>query len=165
MQGAELESPVGPITVLADGDVVHRVRFRRLADRDPAVQPAAPDSLASRLAGQLTGYFAGTRTVLDAEPDWSRLDDTAAGVLRTLVRIASFGRTVSYGELADASGLTSGAARAVGTVLNGNPWPVLVPCHRVIMSDGSLGGFGAGRWRKEALLKLEGSLPETLWDL
>src|SRR5215468_8077361 len=96
--------------------------------------------------------------------DWPRLDEQPAHVLATLVKAARFGCTVSYGELAVAAGLRDPvASRVVGQVLNANPWPVLVPCHRVIMADGSLGGFGGGVWRKERLLRLEGALPATLF--
>ena len=153
-----LDSPVGPITVVADGHALHRVRFGREDGEH------VPGGLAERAAAELVEYFAGGRTEFDLTPDWQRLDETAAHVLRTLVRIAPYGQTVSYGELTTAAGLPITESRAVGTYLNGNPWPVVVPCHRVVMTDGSLGGFGSGRWRKEELLRLEGVLPATLFD-
>ncbi|MGH3994836.1 MAG: methylated-DNA--[protein]-cysteine S-methyltransferase, partial [Pseudonocardiaceae bacterium] len=160
VQVAVVASAVGPLAVEAGEDTVRRVRFG--AER--TVPDAAAGSLASRAAAELGEYFAGARTAFDVRPDWSLLDETAARVLATLVEIAPFGRTVSYGELAAAAGLQDPvASRAVGQVLNANPWPVLVPCHRVVMADGSLGGFGGGVWRKEALLRLEGVLPATLW--
>jgi methylated-DNA-[protein]-cysteine S-methyltransferase len=164
---ATLDSPVGPFTVVADDVVLHRVRLGGEAGKPaPAGEPgAAPDgSLAARAAAELTEYFAGDRHEFDLTPDWQSLDRTAALVLRTLVRIAPYGHTVSYGDLAAAAGLPITESRAVGTFLNGNPWPVVVPCHRVVMTDGSLGGFGSGRWRKEELLRLEGVLPATLFD-
>ena len=166
VQIAVVDSVVGPLSVAAVGAVIRRVRFGA-AD---AVADAVPGSLAASAAAQLTEYFAGTRESFDVRPDWSRLDGESAHVLATLVRVAPFGRTVSYGELAAAAGLHDDprlgqvASRVVGQVLNANPWPVLVPCHRVVMADGSLGGFGGGVWRKEALLRLEGVLPATLWD-
>lgn len=160
MPTAVVDSPVGPLAVEADGEVLWRVRFGA-AD---AVPDAAPGSLAERAAAELAEYFAGSRTVFDVQPDWSRLAGEPARVLATLVRIAPFGNTVSYGELAAAADLRDAvASRVVGQVLNANPWPVVVPCHRVVMADGSLGGFGGGVWRKEALLRLEGVLPATLW--
>jgi methylated-DNA-[protein]-cysteine S-methyltransferase len=67
-----------------------------------------------------------------------------------------FGKTKSYGEVAVMVG-KPGAARAVGNALGENPAAIIVPCHRVIASDGSLGGFGAGLKWKIALLKLEGA--------
>lgn len=159
MRLAWLDSPVGPVTVVADGDVLHRVRFGREEG-----EPAPPDAIAARAAAELVEYFAGERTEFDLTPDWALLDETAAHVLRTLVRIAPYGHTVSYGELTTAAGLPITESRAVGTYLNANPWPLVVPCHRVVMTDGSLGGFGSGRWRKEELLRLEGVLPATLFD-
>jgi methylated-DNA-[protein]-cysteine S-methyltransferase len=156
---AWLDSPVGTITVVAGDAFVHRVRF----DREDGT-PAPPGSLAAMAAAELTEYFAGGRHEFGLTPDWQRLDAVAARVLQTLVRIAPYGRTVSYGELTTAAGLSISESRAVGVVLNGNPWPVVVPCHRVVMTDGSLGGFGSGRWRKEELLRLEGVLPSTLFD-
>jgi len=165
-QIAVVDSAVGPLSVEADENAVRRVRFGAV----DAVPDAVPGSLAARAAAELAEYFAGTRTAFEVRPDWSRLDEEPAHVLATLVRIAPFGHTVSYGELAAAAGLHYDpklgqvASRVVGQVLNANPWPVLVPCHRVVMSDGSLGGFGGGVWRKEALLRLEGVLPDTLWD-
>jgi methylated-DNA-[protein]-cysteine S-methyltransferase len=166
VQTAVVESAVGPLSVAADDTVVRRVSF----GAEGAVADAAPGSLAARAAAQLAEYFAGTRRGFDVEPDWPRVDDESARVLATLVRIAPFGHTVSYGELAAAADLYDDprlgqvASRVVGQVLHANPWPVLVPCHRVVMADGSLGGFGGGVWRKEALLRLEGVLPATLFD-
>lgn len=158
MHSAWLDTVVGPVTVVADDGVLHRVRFGREDG-----EPGPPDGVAAVAARQLAEYFAGDRTEFDVTPAWERIDETAALVLRTLVRVAPYGHTVSYGELTTAAGLPITGSRAVGTYLNGNPWPVVVPCHRVVMTDGSLGGFGSGRWRKEELLRLEGVLPATLF--
>jgi methylated-DNA-[protein]-cysteine S-methyltransferase len=65
------------------------------------------------------------------------------------------GRVMSYGGLAESVGV-AGGARAVGNVMAGNPFPLVIPCHRVIRSDGSLGGFGGGLPMKRALLEMEG---------
>lgn len=169
---AVVDSAVGPLFVEADDSVVRRVRFGAVdavgavaaADAVGAADAVETGSLAAVAAGQLGEYFAGAREAFDVRLDWHRLDERSAHVLTTLVRIARFGRTVSYGELAAAAGLRDPvASRVVGQVLNANPWPVLVPCHRVIMADGSLGGFGGGVWRKERLLRLEGVLPVPLF--
>jgi methylated-DNA-[protein]-cysteine S-methyltransferase len=166
VHSAWLESLVGPITVVTDGVVLHRVRWgKEPADAQGPVSEEAETGggPAVAAAAELAQYFAGRRTGFDLSPDWERIDETAAQVLRTLVRVAPYGKTVSYGELTTAAGLPITESRAVGTYLNGNPWPIVVPCHRVVMTDGSLGGFGSGRWRKEALLRLEGVLPEPLF--
>jgi methylated-DNA-[protein]-cysteine S-methyltransferase len=67
----------------------------------------------------------------------------------------------TYGELARATNRPQ-AARAVGTVMNRNPIPIVLPCHRVVGANGSLVGYGGGLERKEQLLKLEGALDNTL---
>ena len=158
---AWLDSPVGPVTVVMAGGLLYRVRFGRADTGGPDEAEADVVAAARR---QLVEYFAGDRTEFDLLPDWERVAEPAAHVLRTLVRVAPYGHTVSYGELTTAAGLPVSESRAVGTYLNGNPWPLVVPCHRVVMTDGSLGGFGSGVWRKEALLRLEGVLQETLFD-
>ncbi len=160
---AVLDTPVGPLTVAWNGNSILRVRFN-----DPGtIETSAPgpEAVDATAPAQLLEYFAGQRRQFDVCPHWSRVDEPARHVLRTLTRIAPFGTTVSYGELATASGLAAGAARQVGGILGANPWPVLVPCHRVLMADGSLGGFGGGLWRKELLLQHEGVLPATLLPL
>lgn len=157
---AVVDTSIGPISVSAGEASVRALHF----GASGVVADAPPGSLAARLAGELCEYFDGRRTAFGIEPDWTLVDETAARVLAALVRIAPYGETVSYGELAAVAGLTDPvAARVVGQVLNANPWPVLVPCHRVVMSDGNLGGFGGGVWRKEALLRHEGALPATLF--
>ena len=160
---AVLDSPIGPVSVLADDLLVLKVRM----GINPGVdaRPDAPaGSFATHAAAELGEYFAGFREDFTVDPDWARLPELSAHVLSTLMTIAPYGCTVSYGELAAAAGLDDvAAARIAGQILNANPWPILVPCHRVIMSDGSLGGFGGGVWRKEVLLRHEGVLPATLF--
>ena len=73
-----------------------------------------------------------------------------------------YGSTVSYGDIARALGKRLVASRAVGLANGANPISVIVPCHRVIGSDGSLTGYGGGLERKELLLRLEGAGPVTL---
>src|SRR5262249_29588933 len=74
-----------------------------------------------------------------------------------------YGSTISYGDIALALGKRLVASRAVGLANGSNPISVIVPCHRVIGSDGSLTGYGGGLERKELLLRLEGAGPITLW--
>lgn len=78
----------------------------------------------------------------------------ASDVYDILVRIPE-GKVTTYGDIAKALG-HPGASRAIGRILNKNPNPIVVPCHRVVMSDGSIGGYAFGKARKKELLKKEG---------
>jgi methylated-DNA-[protein]-cysteine S-methyltransferase len=78
----------------------------------------------------------------------------ASDVYDILVKIPE-GKVTTYGDIAKALG-KPGASRAIGRILNKNPNPIVVPCHRVVMSDGSIGGYAFGKIRKKELLKKEG---------
>ncbi|MFH1730105.1 MAG: methylated-DNA--[protein]-cysteine S-methyltransferase [Planctomycetota bacterium] len=106
-----------------------------------------------RLQKQLTRYFAGEAVRFDVPLDLSAGTAFQRAVWRACARIP-YGETRSYGELAQMAG-RPGAARAVGGAMHANPLSILVPCHRVIRSDGSLGGFGLGISLKKKLLRLE----------
>lgn len=123
--------------------------------------PERTDLVRDRLAA----YFAGEREDFDLPIDWRFTSGVQREVLEKLYTSVPYGRTVTYGGLAGLSGTDAGA-RGVGTVMGSNPIPIVVPCHRVVASDG-LGGYGGGsgvevkRW----LLTLEGAIPATLdWD-
>ncbi|MEP0824348.1 MAG: MGMT family protein [Nitrososphaera sp.] len=79
---------------------------------------------------------------------------TANDVYDILLKIPK-GKVTTYGDIAKALGYP-GASRAIGRILNKNPNPIVVPCHRVVMSDGSIGGYAFGKARKKELLKKEG---------
>ncbi len=89
----------------------------------------------------------------------AELDIEGVGGFERRVLLADFaiprGRVMTYGGLAAKAG-APGGARAVGNIMAGNPFPLVIPCHRVIRSDGSLGGFGGGLPMKRALLEMEG---------
>jgi methylated-DNA-[protein]-cysteine S-methyltransferase len=89
---------------------------------------------------------------------WHRVSGFTAYVLSTLQNRVACGEWVSYSRLADLCGVPGGA-RAVGGVMSGNPWPLLVPCHRVLRKNGQIGGFSSGVELKRLLLRLEGLLP------
>ena len=105
---------------------------------------------------QLDEYFEGKRQRFDLAVDLALQADFNRRVLRELARVP-YGEVVTYGELAARSARPR-TARAVGTVMNRNPLPIVLPCHRVIGSNGKLVGYGGGLPRKEALLRLEGAL-------
>ncbi|MBI3448019.1 MAG: methylated-DNA--[protein]-cysteine S-methyltransferase [Acidobacteria bacterium] len=111
----------------------------------------------AKLAGverELQEYFDGKRKVFSLKVDLSHITAFQSKVLHATARIP-FGRVISYGELAAMIGRGK-AARAVGGALGSNPVPLVVPCHRVVGSNGSLTGFGGGINMKKALLKGEG---------
>jgi methylated-DNA-[protein]-cysteine S-methyltransferase len=109
---------------------------------------------------QLDEYFEGRRREFELEPDLALLPEFQRTVLHELVRVP-FGEVTTYGALAGRVGHPR-AARAVGGALNRNPIPIVVPCHRVVGSTGSLVGYAGGLDKKRALLHLEGAT-ETLW--
>lgn len=150
-------SPVGPLLLLAQDDALCAIDFetsRRPVPRQPQWQhvPEAGHAVLDAAEAQLSEYFAGQRRVFDLP---LRLNGTAfqQRVWQQLQRI-EFGRTISYAELAQAVDLPGGA-RAVGGANGRNPVPIVVPCHRVVAADGSLGGFSGGLPVKQQLLALE----------
>jgi methylated-DNA-[protein]-cysteine S-methyltransferase len=112
-----------------------------------------PDCMTQCLR-QLTEYFEGRRQKFSI-PLVLEGTDFQKAVWRQLQKIP-FGKTASYGDVARAVG-SPRAFRAVGNANNKNPIPLIIPCHRVIGSDGKLVGFGGGIWRKEWLLEHEQS--------
>lgn len=110
----------------------------------------------------LQRYAEGERTALDNYPiDLVSGTELQRNVWK-LLRSIPAGETRSYGWLAERTGLGRGGARAVGTINGENPIPLWLPCHRVIASDGTLGGFAGGLTMKTRLLELEGALPKRM---
>lgn len=105
---------------------------------------------------ELDEYLAGRRRTFDLELDLRGQAPFAISVLGELAKVP-YGRTATYGELATRAG-NPRAARAVGMVMNRNPVPIVLPCHRIVGSSGSLVGYGGGLERKEKLLRLEGAI-------
>ena len=162
---AGFASPVGPLTATATETGLLRLEFAGGTSAappamDPGSGPAATRWLA-QLGAELSGYFDGDLQQFTVPLDWSLVTGARRQVLATLYRTVGYGQTTSYGQLAAASG-RPGAARLVGTVMGSNPIPIVVPCHRVLAGDGSLGGYGPGVPLKRQLLELEGALPTPL---
>jgi len=105
---------------------------------------------------QLDEYFAGKRREFELRVDLRPTREFAHAVLDELARVP-YGQLTTYGALAAKAGRPR-AARAVGTVMNRNPVPIVLPCHRVVGSNGALVGYGGGLDRKRALLELEGAI-------
>ncbi len=105
---------------------------------------------------ELDDYFARRRRSFDLALDLRGVAPFAVTVLGELARVP-YGHTATYGELATRAG-NPRAARAVGMVMNRNPIPIVLPCHRIVGASGSLVGYGGGLERKEKLLRLEGAI-------
>ena len=152
-QVTTVDSPIGPLTLMArDGRLTHLV----MEDQAHAVSPPPgsrrDDDVFAKVAMQLDEYFAGERTDFDV-PMTLVGTDFQRRVWAQLCAIP-YGETISYGELARRVG-NPNASRAVGSANGRNPVAVIVPCHRVIAADGSLGGYGGGLDRNVVLLGLE----------
>lgn len=145
-------SPLGPLTLHGGPDGLTALDFPGAgAPRDEAAR--APDLFADAVA-QLDAYFAGERRQFDLELDLAGTP-LQRDVWRRLLQIP-YGETVAYGDLARALGRPDGA-RAVAAAVGRTPVPIIVPCHRVVASDGKLTGYRGGLERKRALLALERS--------
>lgn len=156
-----VDSPVGPLLLAATERGLVRVAYAG-EDHDAVLNDLA-DRLGPRIlraparldaaARELGEYFDGRRRAFDLALDRGLSSGFRRTVHEALVRIA-YGRTASYAELAQLAGRPA-AVRAVGTACATNPLPIVVPCHRVIRSDGTLGGYLGGPDAKQALLALE----------
>lgn len=144
-------------------DAVREKALERLASRLGGEVVEAPDSpVLAEAIRQLKAYFAGERHDFELPLDWTLISGFNLQVLRELAAGVPYGSVVGYGDLAGRVG-QPGAAQAVGMAMGANPLPVVVPCHRVVESDGGIGGFGGGLETKRKLLALEGVLPEPLF--
>lgn len=147
------ESPLGLLEIEASDRGVVAVRFAAgRKGRRPAPASGEGARHVAACARQLDEYFRGARSSFSIPLDL-RGSPFDLAVWKRLVHIP-YGRTASYGEIAASIG-RPGAARAVGGANHRNPVVVLVPCHRVVGSDGSLTGYGGGLWRKKRLLDHE----------
>ncbi len=156
-----LDSPVGSLLLAATPAGLVRVAYESaghdaalamLAERVSPRILHAPGRL-DPVARQLDEYFAGTRRSFDVPLDLRLASGFRRAVLDHLTAIG-YGRTESYAEVAAAAG-SPRAVRAVGTACATNPVPVVLPCHRVVRSDGSPGGYAGGPAAKQTLLALE----------
>jgi methylated-DNA-[protein]-cysteine S-methyltransferase len=148
-----IESPIGELTIVAENDAIVAIEM----------SPARPDATAGAVLDDAHPLLNEAKRQLDAyftrELHEFSLPLRPAGtafqqrVWKALERIP-YGATVSYGDIARAIG-APGSSRAVGAANGANPLPIVVPCHRVIGSNGSLTGYGGGLDRKRKLLALE----------
>ena len=141
-------SPLCPLTFWATPKGIYKTAFK------PGKTVGSGFDF-SGLKQELDQYFKGRLKVFSVPLDFDRSGFTGR-VLRKL-RTIPFGKVISYGELAKGVG-NEGAARAVGTVMSNNQIPLLIPCHRVVKSDRSIGEFSGGPGLKEKLLSHEGKI-------
>jgi methylated-DNA-[protein]-cysteine S-methyltransferase len=125
------------------------VRLERIEDAEPAVRQNL-----QRAASQLNEYFGGQRARFDVPLDWGAMAPFQRAVLEATAAVP-FGQLDTYAGIARRIG-KPGATRAVGNALGRNPIPVIVPCHRVIRSDATIGGYTGGLGIKHRLLAIEG---------
>jgi methylated-DNA-[protein]-cysteine S-methyltransferase len=154
-------SPLGAITLAATGKglaglwFVEGQRYLPSQLTEPAAWPEDTEHpVLKQTSRQLAEYFAGRRKHFDVALDLASGTAFQQSVWRALLAIPP-GSTESYGDVSRRIG-KPGAARAVGAAVGRNPVSIIVPCHRVLGSDGSLTGYGGGLDRKIALLRLEG---------
>ena len=155
---ATIPGPLGPLLLAASARGLTTLHFARDSSFPPRSEHyswiESPPHLA-RYAAQLAEYFAGNRRNFDLPLDL-RGTDFQLRCWRELLRIP-YGQTRSYAKLAHAAGAPA-AVRAVGAANGANPIAIIVPCHRVIASNGTLHGYGGGLDAKAFLLRLEGAL-------
>lgn len=155
------DGPHGRMMLVATDDGLCGVYFYRqkyfpAKNKDWKRDPG--HALLKRAKRELVEYFAGKRTRFEVAlaPEGTPFQRS---VWKAIARVG-FGRTITYGELAAKSG-HSGSARAAGAATGRNPIGIIVPCHRIVGSNGSLTGYAGGLNRKRALLALEGARPSS----
>jgi methylated-DNA-[protein]-cysteine S-methyltransferase len=152
-----VESPVGELFLASTALGLCRISFTVEGQDELVARTFGARVLRSpldRVRRELDEYFAGHRQQFDLSLDL-RVAPFHEQVLRELARVP-YGRVETYGHLALLVGRPR-AARAIGTVMNRNPIPIVLPCHRIIGANGSLTGYGGGLPAKRLLLELEGA--------
>jgi methylated-DNA-[protein]-cysteine S-methyltransferase len=154
------DTPIGPLLVAVTDRGLCRISFDPEPDREldglardygaRVLRAASPIDPVKR---ELDEYFEGRRRKFDLTVDLRGRSEFSLAVLEQLADVP-YGEVTTYGSLAARTGRPR-AARAVGTIMNRNPIPIVLPCHRVVGSTGSLVGYGGGLERKRQLLDLE----------
>ena len=157
-----VDSPMGPLFVAVSARGLAAISFEPDPDEqlERLARIAGPSVLRSprsvvAVRRELDEYFAGRRRIFDLSLDLRALPPFTVSVLHELAAVP-YGETTTYGALAERVGQPR-AARAVGTVMNRNRIPIVLPCHRVVGASGDLVGYAGGLDMKIALLELEGA--------
>lgn len=149
---AFIRTPLGFIEIIELDGYIKGLYFR-----DDAPGETIPESLAN-VADQIKRYFRGELKDFDIA-----VNPTGTEFQLSVWKLLSgipYGSTATYGAIAEKLGIKNGA-RAVGLANGANPVSIIIPCHRVIGQNGKLTGYAGGLWRKEWMLKMEHSIPET----
>lgn len=143
-----MDSPIGGLRIRAAAGLITAIDFDAEMEGH-----RVDDPLLDRTQRQLTEYFDGERTTFDLPlaRDGSEFQLKVWSALNTI----AYGDTATYGQIARQLGYDTAVSRAVGSANGSNPIPIVVPCHRVIGSNGTLTGYAGGLERKRALLDLE----------
>jgi methylated-DNA-[protein]-cysteine S-methyltransferase len=157
MKYTAMASPIGELIIAGNGQAItemHIEEDRYFSGVPDSWEYTSTDPLLGQATAELQEYFEGQRKTFTfpLESGGTSFQEEVWKALRAV----PIGQTVTYGEIAAAIGRPK-AVRAVGTAVGRNPLCILVPCHRVLTSDGALGGFVAGPARKAFLLRLEGA--------
>lgn len=147
LESTYIQSPVGTIEITGSDEGIRSVIFL-----DNEIEQTTVPKCLQECVGQLNEYFNGKRKLFDLKLD-PHGTEFQLNVWQKLQQIP-FGKTISYLDLARMTGSETNT-RAVGNANGKNKINIIVPCHRVIGSNGKLTGYGGGLWRKEILLKLE----------
>lgn len=157
-----METPVGPVLIAVSNEGVCEVSYLDHTDRYDALRQIEQRGFivqerqqsVTPVVDELASYFSGDRTTFDLGVDLKGVTDFTRSVLRATSYIP-YGKVTTYGEIATMIN-KPGASRAVGNALGRNPVPVVIPCHRVVLSNGGMGWYTGGPHIKEALLDIEG---------
>jgi len=153
---AELKSPLGKLTLESDGEALTRIRLPEEEwEPDSQAKRVRKPELFAEAAAQLGAFFRGERKRFDLKlnPGGTDFQKRVWALLCEIPR----GKTITYGELARRVGNPK-AHRAVGAANGKNPIPIIIPCHRVIGSNGKLTGYAGGLEAKKKLLEIEGGI-------
>ncbi len=156
------ESPHGQMLLVAEGEGLSGVYFER-QKYQPQIEPEwrrePRHALLRQAKRELAEYFGGERKRFETAlaPKGTPFQRSVWNAISTV----DFGKTITYGELASRAGC-AGSARAAGAATGRNPIGIIVPCHRIVGSNGSLTGYAGGLDRKRALLALESGIPDLL---
>ena len=150
-----IDSPVGPLRLVEHNDALTAIEFSPFRDADGRPRGPRQDDhpVLVETARQLAAYF--DRDLKEFDLPLAPVGSDFQQRVWTQLQGIGWGETASYGEIAHRLGMTNAASRAVGLANGRNPIPIVIPCHRVIGSNGTLTGYAGGLERKQLLLSLE----------